>query len=423
MSSPSPAALVAHVLRRAAIAPDPDRVARFTQGKSDALQAANAAIDWALGAAPQPIVPAQIKTDGWDDALNGWTANLRSSNAGLHERMTWVWHNHFATSSDKVGNIPMLHAQQQLLRTHAMGNFATLLRAMANNPALMLYLDLSGSSVEAPNENFARELMELFTIGPGTYTEDDVKAGALALAGYEVDYNSGQVSKKPDRSLGGEVVFLGRRGRLTLDDVIDVLLAHEATATSVSAKVYRHLVGVWPTADRQQKIAQVFRGSKYEIRPLVEEILRGEEFLTSRLNRAKLPIEWWVGALHAVEPFRADQDKNANPWVLQQMGQMPHRPPNVAGWPLTARWLASDQQVTRASYIRSLSWKMQPIVAPPGGDLVSATLTRCSLHEVSSRTLGILQNAALATAGNADELTISRRLLTAAVCSPEFALA
>lgn len=421
--SSTPEALVAHVLRRASIAPDPGRVSRFVQGKGDARQAANAAIDWALNATPQAIAPGQISSDGWNDILNGWTDNLRSSNAGLHERMTWFWHGHFATGSDKVGNLPMLHAQQQLLRTHAMGNYATLLRSMATNPAMMLYLDLSGSSVEAPNENFARELMELFTIGPGNYTEDDVKAGALALAGYEVDYNTGAVTKKPDRSLGGEVVFLGRRGRLTLDDVVDVLLAHEATATAVSSKVYHHLIGVRPTSDRQQKLAQLFRNAKYEVRPLVEDIVRGEEFLTSRMNRAKLPIEWWVGALHAVEPFRADQDKNVNPWVLQEMGQLPHRPPNVAGWPLTARWLASDQQVTRASYIRSLSWKMQPIVAPPGGDLVSATMTRCSLHEVSSRTLGILQNAALATAGNADELTISRRLLTAAVCSPEFALA
>jgi uncharacterized protein (DUF1800 family) len=141
------------------------------------------------------------------------------------------------------------------------------------------------------------------------------------------------------------------------------------------------------------------------------------------LNRPKFPIEWWVGALHALTPFRADQEQNVNPWVLGELNQMPHRPPNVAGWPIGNRWLASDQHVTRASYVRSLSWRMKPITPPNGGDLVSATLTRCSLHEVSNRTRQVLSQAAIATAGNADELTISRRLITAALTCPEFALA
>ncbi len=414
--------MVAHVLRRCAIAPDPAAVARLSQN-SDPRAAANAAIDWAMNAPAQAINPAQPRKDGWDDALNGWTANLRSPSAGIHERMTWFWHGHFATSSDKAGNLDMLHTQQQLLRTHAMGNFGTLLRQMVTDPAMMLMLDLAGSTVEAPNENLARELMELFTIGPGNYTEDDVKAGALALAGYDVDYNTARVTKNAAHSLGGEVVFLGRRGRLGVDEVVDTVLAQEACAPTVAAKLYHHLVGVRPTAERTARLGQVFRGAKYEIRPLVEEIVHGEEFLNSRLNRPRFPIEWWVGALHAIQPFRADQNADVGVWVLQQLNQMPHHPPNVGGWPISARWLASDQQLVRASYVRSLSWKMQPIVAPPGGDLVTATIARTSLHEVSGRTNQVLHDAALATAGNADEMTISRRLLAAALMSPEFALA
>jgi uncharacterized protein (DUF1800 family) len=416
-------ALVAHVLRRCSIAPDPARMARFTQGASDPRGAANAAIDWALNVGPRPILPAQQPKDGWDKALGGWTDNLRSGEAGIHERMTWFWHTHFATGSDKVGNLIMLHGQQQLLRTHAMGNFATLLRAMCKDPALMLYLDLSWSTADAPNENFARELMELFTIGPGNYTEADVKAGALALAGAVVDYETGQVERKAERSLGGEVVFLGRRGRLTVDDVVDIVLAHEACAPTVAAKLYHHLVGVPPSPERASVLGNVFRGAAYEVRPLVEEIVRSEDFLGARLNRAKFPIEWWVGALHALGPFKAGQDQGVNPWVLSQMNQLPHRPPNVAGWPISNRWVGSDQQVTRAAYMRSVSWRMQPIAVPPGSDMVSATLARCSLYEVTDLTRRTLADAALATAGSADELTVSRRLLTAAVCSPEFAIA
>jgi uncharacterized protein (DUF1800 family) len=405
-------ALVAHVLRRCAIAPDQGRVARFVQGASDPKAAANAALDWALGSAPRPILPAQQARDGWEESLNGWTDNLRSTDAGLHERMTWFWHGFFATGSDKIGNLNMLHAQQQLLRTHALGNFGALLRQMVTDPAMMFYLDLPGSSVDAPNENFARELMELFTIGPGAYSEDDVKAGALALAGYDVDYETAKVTKKAERSLGGEVVFLGQRGRFGVDEVVQILLAHESCAPTVAAKVYHHLVGVQPSPERRAQLGAVFRGANYEIRPLVESILRTDEFLLSRLTRPKFPIEWWVGALHALTPFRAGEDQRINPWVLSSLNQMPHRPPNVAGWPISTRWLSSDQQITRASYVRSVSWRMQPISAG-GGDLVSATLSRCSLYEISTRTRTVLNQAALATAGNADELTIS----------PEFALA
>jgi uncharacterized protein (DUF1800 family) len=416
-------ALVAHVLRRCAISPDPARVTRFVQGATSPQAAAHAAIDWALSVAPRPILPTQPQKDKWDEALNGWTENLRSPDAGMHERMTWFWHGYFATSSDKIGNQTLLHAQQQLLRTHAMGNFATLLRGIATDPAMMFYLDMAGSSIDAPNENFARELMELYTLGPGNYTEADVKAGALALAGYDVDYNTGMTTKKPERSLGGDVVFLGRRGRLGVDEVVETVLAHAATPPFVASKLYHHLVGVHPTPERAAALGSVFRTAKFEIRPLVEAIVRGEEFLSARLNRPKLPIEWWVAAVHAIGPFRADQETNVNPWILNDLGQLPHRPPNAAGWPLSARWLSSDQYVSRAAYARNLSWRMTPIAVPPGGDLLAGVLARCSMYEVSARTMGVLRDSALAVAGNADELTISRRLITAALLAPEFALA
>jgi uncharacterized protein (DUF1800 family) len=416
-------ALVAHVLRRCTIAPSQAQVARFVQGAADPKAAANAAIDWAINSAPRPILPVQQPRDGWEESLNGWTDNLRSSDAGLHERMTWFWHGVFATGSDKIGNLTMLHTQQQLLRTHAMGNYGTLLRQMVTDPAMMFYLDLAGSSVEAPNENFARELMEFFSIGTGQYTEDDVKAGALALAGYNVDYETAAVSKTAERSLGGEVVFLGKRGRFGVDDIVQILLAHEECAPNIAAKMYHHLVGIPPSVERRAQLGNIFRSAGYEIRPLVENILRADDFLLSRLSRAKFPIEWWVGAAKAIMPFRAGEDTKVYPWVLQSLNQLPHRPPNVAGWPVSTRWLSSDQHITRASYVRSVSWRMQPIVAAPGSDLVSATLSRCSLFEVSNRTRDVLSEAALATAGNADELNISRRLITAALCSPEFALA
>ncbi len=418
----TPEGLVAHVLRRCALAPSPATVTRFVQGSASPRAAADAAIEWALNVAPRPITPAAMNRDGWEANLFGWVDNLRSPDAGMHERMTWFWHGYFPIGS-KVGNLVMMHANQRLLRTHAIGNFATLLHQLLNDPATLFYLDLAGSTAAAPNENFARELMELFTTGPGVYTEDDVKAAALAFAGFEVDYESGKISRKPENSLGGEVVFLGRRGRLSPDDIIDTVLAEPSTAGHVAGRLYHHLVGAPIPPDVRADLANVFRGAGWEIRPLVERIVRSDAFLTARLNRPKFPVEWYVGALNSLLPFRAGEDTKVNPWFLQELNQLPNDPPNVAGWPITSKWLASDQQIARASHVRNISWRSAPLVIPPGGDLVSAVMARCCLYEVSDQTMATLRNAALATAGQADELTITRRLLTAALCSPEYALA
>jgi uncharacterized protein (DUF1800 family) len=416
-------ALVAHVLRRCSIAPNPVNVGRLVAGSTDPKSAANAAIDWALGAPALPILPASMPKDGWEANLRGWTDNLRNGGGGLHERMTWFWHGFMPVGSAKVGNLEMLHANQRMLRTHALGNFATLLRSLFSDPATMFYLDLAGSTVEAPNENFARELMELFTTGPGAYTEDDVKAGALALSGFEVNYETGAITRNPERTLGGEVVFLGQRGRLTPDSIIDAVLAQPSTGPHVIGRIYHHLVGVRPTDEERTRLGNAFRDGNWEIKPVVEQILRSETFLNARLNRPKFPIEWWVGALHALTPFRPDQEKDVNPWYLNDLNQSPNNPPNVAGWPISSRWLASDQQLARTAYVRSLSWRTTPLAVKAGSDMVSAVLERCSLYEVSDQTVSVLRDAALAVAGNADELTITRRLLCAALCSPEFALA
>jgi uncharacterized protein (DUF1800 family) len=418
MADPSPHAIVAHVLRRLTFGPTPERIDEFAKAGPNA---ANAAIEWAVAAAPRPILPAEGKPDDWDPMMRGWTDNLRSPESALHEKMTWFWHGHFATSSEKVGNTAMLHTQQNLLRKHAMGNFREFLRAITTDAAMLLYLDLSGSSVEAPNENFAREVMELFALGRGKYSEADVKAGALALAGWEANYDTGEVKFLPERALGGEVTYLGRRGRLSTDDVIDALCRHEACAPFVSAKIYRYLVGVPPTKERLAEIATPF-AKDLQIAPLVNAIIRGPDFLSARMNRPKYPVEWWVSALNAIGPLRKDEDQDVGPWSLQQLDQVPHRPPNVAGWPEGPKWLSGSQHVARAAYTWGLSWRMQPI-EPNGSDLVGAVLRRASLHEVSDSTKNALHDAATATAGAADALSVSRRLITVATCCPEFGLA
>ena len=416
--APTTNALVAHALRRTTFGPSPGVVENFTKEPD----APRAAIEWALSQPALPILPGTITKDDWEVYLRGWTDNLRSPAAGLHEKMTWFWHGHLTTSSLKVGQLGMLHEQQQLFRKHALGNFREMLHDITVNAAMLLYLDGAGSSVEAPNENYAREVMELFALGRGQYTEADVKAGALGFAGYDVDWESGKVTFDEEQALGGEIEFLGKRGRYRAHDLVDILCDHPSCASHIAAKVYSFLVGAAPTADRLGALAGEFRSSGLDITKLVSSIVFGEEFLNQRLNRPRYPIEWWTAALHALGPARADEDPDVEPWVLEQLDQLPHRPPNVAGWPEGERWLSPSQQLARASFVWSWSWRISPLEAD-GHDLVQAVCARTNLYEVSSATREALHAAATATAGAADALSVSRRLFTVALTSPEFSLA
>jgi uncharacterized protein (DUF1800 family) len=416
---PSTEALVAHVLRRTTFGPAPGLVESFAaKGPDGPLEA----VDWALNAKPLPILPATVTKDDWDPSLRGWTDNLRSPDAGLHEKMTWFWHGHLTTSSLKVGQIALLHDQQAVLRKHALGNFRDLIQEMTVNAAMLLYLDGAGSSVEAPNENYAREVMELFTLGHGHFAEPDVKAGALGFAGYDVDWDSGKVTFVQERALGGEIEFLGRRGRFRATDLVNMLCGHPACAPFIAGKVYAYLVGSAPQKDRLIALAASFRSNDLDIRSLVADIVHGEEFLQLRMNRPRYPVEWWTAARHVLGAARDGEDSDVQPWVLEQLDQLPHLPPNVAGWPSGVRWLSPSQQLARASYVWSWSARIRELHTE-GSDLVEATLIRSGLYEVSPETREALHAAATATAGAADALSVTRRLLTVSLTSPEFALA
>ncbi len=415
----TPHAAAAHALRRLTFGPTADLVDRFA---AEGPNAFTAAVDFALAAPGLPAQPAQVNKDDWDPVLNGWLQNLRDPIGGVHEKLTWFWHGHFAVSAVKVSNQAIMHGQQRIFRDHALGNFRDLFRAVIHDPAMLLYLDASYSNVSAPNENLSRESMELFALGRDQYTEADVKAGALVLAGFEVDYETAAVRFNEEAALGGEVVLLGHRGRLRADDMVDILCEHPACALFITGKLFRYFVGETPSEARLAELAGVFSASGLEIRPVVEAIVRGPEFASARLNRPRYAIEWFTAALHAIGPLREDQDQNIWPWTLEQLDQLPGQPPNVAGWASGTRWLSASQLLTRAAYVWAVSERMEPIPAD-GGSLVNAVLKRCCLHQVSAASRATLQQAAIAVAGAADAMSVSRRLVTTALTTPEFSLA
>jgi len=183
---------------------------------------------WTMGEAERQAFRAQVRAHGF--ALKGWWyQEMLSTDTPLTERLTLFWHNHFTSSLQKVKWPPLLYRQNLLLRQHAMGNFRALLPAVAKDPAMILYLDSQTNRQSAPNENFARELLELFTLGEGHYSEQDIKEAARAFTGWEVERRTGRFRFNARAHDDGQKTFLGRRGPLNGEAILDILLGPTAS--------------------------------------------------------------------------------------------------------------------------------------------------------------------------------------------------
>jgi uncharacterized protein (DUF1800 family) len=280
-----------------------------------------------------------------------WFREMLRTPSPLTERMTLFWHNHFATSQQKVRLGSLMYRQNALLRREALGNFGTLLRGIAKDPAMLVYLDNAGSRRQAPNENFAREVMELFTLGEGHYGEQDVKEAARAFTGWSLDRDTGEFTYRRPWHDDGEKVVLGKRGRLDGDDVIDALLARPETARFVAAKLWRELVSPEPDPREVERWAAQFRDGGYEVKPLVRTILMSDAFWApaNRGALVKSPVDLVVGTLHTfgIAPF----DLRPAVFAAAALGQNPFSPPNVKGWPGGDAWINSSTLLGRKQWL------------------------------------------------------------------------
>src|SRR5258706_14366606 len=191
-----------------------------------------------------------------------WLTEMATTRKPLTERMTLFWHNHFVSAQPKVRYAQLMFRQNELLRANALGNLGTLLHAVAKDPAMLVYLDGATSRKSAPNENFAREVMELFTLGEGHYSESDIKDAARAFTGWSVDPASLQFSERRAWHDEREKSVLGRRGNFNGDEVLDILLAQPATAEFIVGKLWLEFVLPGPGPGRITAIAAPFRGGK-----------------------------------------------------------------------------------------------------------------------------------------------------------------
>lgn len=276
-----------------------------------------------------------------------WLREMLETPTPLSEVMTLFWHSHFTSSLKKVKAPALLYRQNVLLRRHALGNFAELLRAVARDPAMLVYLDNARSRRQAPNENFARELMELFTLGEGHYTEADLKEAARAFTGWSLDPDSGEFRFRPRWHDGGEKRILGRRGAFDGDDVIDLLLERPETAELIVTKLWRAFVSETPDPGEVTRLAAVFRDAGYEIKPLLAALFTSEAFWAEE-NRGRLvksPVDFVVGTLRIFDlPVREDRDLA---WMVRRLGQDLFDPPNVKGWPGGTQWITGATLLDR----------------------------------------------------------------------------
>ncbi len=284
-----------------------------------------------------------------------WVEQMLVTRTPFIERMTLFWHNHFTSSIQKTLQPSLLYQQNLLLRRHAVGNFAELLRAMARDPAMLVYLDGYQNTKDQPNENFARELLELFTIGRGNYRESDVKAAAKAFTGWGVDNNTGKFIIRPDQHATGSVTFLGKTGNFTGDDILTMLLEHPRTAERLTEKFWLAFVSHRPDPALVRVWAQQLRQSGYDIQKFMGTVLNSEPFWLAynRGTLVKSPVDLVIGTLRMLPYPRESSQELLN--LCRLLGQELFDPPNVKGWTGGDNWITTQTLLVRNAYLSKLS--------------------------------------------------------------------
>lgn len=280
-----------------------------------------------------------------------WLYRMQLSPDPLGERLTLMWHNHFATSNRKVQSLPYMREQNDLLRAHARAPFKQLLMATVKHPAMLQWLDADSNRKGAPNENLAREMMELFTLGIGNYTESDVKEAARALTGWTVA--RGKFASRSTRHDTGTLNLLGQQSPLTGDELIERLINHPATARRVAWRLCHTFMGegtVQP--DALEDLAQGLRENQLNIGWAVETLLRSQRFFADGNLHTRIlgPIESMMGLLRATEQTNPPPSTLLLAEWAARMGHDLFYPPNVGGWTEGRSWLGSRTIVARANF-------------------------------------------------------------------------
>lgn len=365
----------AHLLRRFGLGASEAELEYYAKGgiKSAIDKLLNyESIDEGYDLPPELFALGENKLIVMPSVMLWWNLRLLSTRRPLQEKMTIFWHDHFATSAAKVVAPPLMVQQNEVLRKNATGNFKTLLTEASKDPAMLFWLDNQYNVKGKPNENFAREIMELFTLGIGHYTEKDIQESARAFTGWTIRRNG------PGRSAAfafaqfqhddGEKTIFGKTGNFNGDDVIDMLCANPQTARNITTKLWEWFVYTNPEASLVERFTKKFIDSGLEIKALLRAIMESPEFFSVKAERAvyKNPVDFVIPTARqlGIGPALVEDVKagntiqgrgqfmvvNAVMGACQKMGMQLLYPPDVAGWDAGAAWVTSATMVNRMQW-------------------------------------------------------------------------
>jgi uncharacterized protein (DUF1800 family) len=282
-----------------------------------------------------------LELRGW------WLKRMAKGPRPFQEKMVLFWHGHFATSSEKVRDAYLMWRQNELFRRLATGNWQELLTEVAKDPAMLVWLDQAQSRKEHPNENFAREVMELFALGEGHYTEKDIGEAARALTGWSYDRPKQKFIERPIWHDRGEKVIFGKTGDFDGDDFLEMVVAQPQAAPFITAKLWNFFAGDTPKEELVTALAASFRRAGNNFKPVLREMLLSEEFYSPDIirNQVKSPVQWLVGSVRVLE--RELPPPMVCFGLTRNLGQDLFAPPNVKGWDGGLSWITTNNLLGR----------------------------------------------------------------------------
>ncbi|GIM93159.1 DUF1800 domain-containing protein [Paractinoplanes toevensis] len=406
--------VISHVLRR--LTPGPTAT-EIDAGVSAGLEAT---VDRVLAPVPPPALPAlgadpltsaRTKEERQEarrqvaeqvaDATWWWIGRLAGTGSSAAEKLTFFWHGHWATSVQKVRSAGLMLSQQQIFRRYGTGATGPLVRAMLRDPALIIWLDGQRNTRKAPNENLAREVMELFTLGVGHYTEDDVKAAAKVLTGWQVDRAAGTARLVAARHDPAAVTLLGTTGVFGVDEFADMLVRHPAHVPFLASRV-RARYGSAPDLETAGN----------NVTAMLRALALDASFPADAGNLGKQPIEWVVGAVRQLD---VPLDKARKPALaaLRALGQVPFRPPSVGGWPAGEAWLttaAAQARLRSGQALAALAPAAVQSLSETKGERLDALARLLAVDAWTDRTAAVLKPVAAKP----------QQLLALALATPEY---
>jgi uncharacterized protein (DUF1800 family) len=419
-SSDADRALIGHLLRRTGFgASGPEIDSAAAAGYQATLNTLfGSGGDPGVNATPAPDFTGSGGAEQNEDLVVWWLGRMTAARNPWPEKRTFFWHGHYATSVSKVQSAALMLQQNQTMRSLGGGGFQTLMRTMFTDPAMMIWLDAAGNTAKAPNENLARESMELFSLGFGNYDETDVRQAALALTGWRLDRTSATAYfSAPAHAPGPETIF-GRTASFDVDSFNSLLMAQPASPEFVVARHWFRLGSDQPIPAATQANLLNAYGSGFSLSALQQALFNDPAFTgsTARYALVKQPVEYVVGVLRALKitppTDGTSKDAQALRAALNGLGQVPFFPPNVGGWPSGRLWLTTAAAQARITFAK---------MAVGAGDISSVSDTATSSRiDATAYLLGVDSFSDRTRSALSDVAADPSALVQMALLSPEY---